>query len=564
MLTQSGGSGLVGYRAGVSTPITTRSSASGPPVIRRLGRRVRDGAALPVVPDSATVQDVSNVADLVRRAAAERPDRPALRWHGGTTTWAELDGQVDAVAAGLTALDLPYKGWPARVAVALPNVPEFAIWFFGALRAGLIAVPINPELTGRELAHAIRDSGAGVLVGTPDVLAAVATAGATPPHTYQTGHAFPAARAPGPAETGGEDLAVLLYTSGTAGAPKGAMLSHRALLANHEQLARLDPPPVGPDDIVLLALPLFHAYGLNCGLGAVAYHGACGVLMERFDPADALELIVDEGITTIVGVPPMYVAWSSMGDRLAESMRGVRIAVSGAAPLEPAIGRRFAQATGRPVHEGYGLTETAPVVTSTLASTSRKPGSIGQPIPGVDLKLRLSGGAELIVDGPLDEDDFDDDAPGSPGSDPGEIAVRGPNLFSGYWPDGHDRPDSEGWWPTGDVAYADAEGDLFLVDRIGELILVNGFNVYPHEVEQVLVGHPAVRDAAVLGVTHPHTGQSVKAYVVRDDDLTADELIAYCERHLARFKCPTAVEFVSDLPHSPIGKVRKAALRAGL
>jgi long-chain acyl-CoA synthetase len=509
------------------------------------------------MPDSANVQDVRNLADLVRRAATERADRPALRWPDRTLTWAELDQQVDAIAAGLAALDLPADRHPARVAIGLPNVPEFAAWLFGALRAGLIAVPVNPGYTGRELAHVLGDSGAAVLVGTGDVVAAAKAARAAPRHTYPLGETPDAATAPPP--TAEHDLAILLYTSGTAGAPKGAMLTHRALLANHEQLARLDPAPVGPDDVALLALPLFHAYGLNTGLGAVAYHGACGVLVERFDPTDTLELISRHGVTTVAGVPPMYVAWSLMGDRLTAAFKGVRLAVCGAAPLEAATARRFAEAAGQPVHEGYGLTETGPVVTSTLASRTRKLGSIGRPIPGVQVKLIQDDG-EILIDGPLGEE-TDDDASGSPGTDPGELVLRGANLFSGYWPDGRGGPDGDGWWATGDVAYADADGDLFLVDRLGELILVSGFNVYPHEVEQVLAGHPAVDEAAVIGVPHPYTGQTVKAYVVRSGDVTADELIAYAERNLARFKCPTAIEFVPELPHSATGKVRKSVLR---
>jgi long-chain acyl-CoA synthetase len=506
------------------------------------------------------VHEVRNVADLVRRAADTRPDHPALRWHDRMLTWAELDQRVDDLAAALAALDLPANGDHApRVAIGLPNVPEFAVATFAALRANLIAVPVNPGYPARELAHLLSDSRAVVLIGSQDVVAAAA--GNAPRHTFTLGE-LPRGGGPvPPTTTGGEDVAVLLYTSGTAGAPKGAMLSHRALLANHDQLAALPSPPAGPDDVLLLALPLFHAYGLNSGLVAIAYHAATGVLVERFDPADTLDHIARHGVTVVAGVPPMYIAWSLMGDRLAAAFKSVRLTACGSAPLDPATADRFAGASGQPVHEGYGLTETAPVVTSTIGSTTRKPGSIGRPIPGVEVKLALAGGGEVVVDGPLDDDDYDDDSPGTPGTDPGEVLVRGANLFSGYWPDGRDGPGPEGWWHTADVAYADADGDLFLVDRLGELILVSGFNVYPIEVEQVLMTHPAVTEAAVLGVPHPYTGQTVKAFVVRSGDVTADELIAYAEKNLARFKCPTAIEFVAELPHSATGKVRKGVLR---
>jgi len=498
------------------------------------------------------VQDVSNFADLIRRAAAMHGTRPALRSHDTVVSWAELDRQVDAVAANLAALGLPadQSGRP-RVAIALPNVPEFAAVFFGVLRAGLVAVPINPAYTARELAHVFADSGAAVLVAVQG-----ATADGEPSRRYQLGKNLPELLKGGgnqqAAIGGGEDLAVLLYTSGTGGAPKGAMLPHRALLANHEQLAQLEPAPVTSDDVLLLAVPMFHAYGLNSGLGAVAFHGACGVLIERFDPADSLETIERHGVTGVIGVPPMFIAWSLMGEQLRRAWSGVRLAVCGASPLDGAAERRFAEVTGQPVHQGYGLTEGAPVLTSTLASASVKPGSIGQPIPGVEVKLVDASGGEVM----LDEDD-------EVRTDPGEIVARGRNFFLGYWPDGAAGPGTDGWWATGDVAYADEDGDLFIVDRIGELILVSGFNVYPHEIEMVLGAHEAVVEAAALGVPHPYTGQTVKVIVVREpgSQVTAEEIISYCERNLARFKCPTAVEFVAELPHSATGKIRKAALR---
>src|SRR6185312_15465315 len=210
--------------------------------------------------------------------------------------------------------------------------------------------------------------------------------------------------------------------------------------------------------------------------------------------------------------------------------------------------------------------ETAPVLTSTLVGPVVKPGSIGRPLPGLQLRLVGATGEDLWRDGqavPDDDPDELDISDVAPGTDPGEIVVRGPNLFSGYWPDGADGPAADGWWATGDVAYADEDGDLFLVDRLGELILVSGFNVYPQEVEQVLAGHPDVVEAAVLGMPNEQIGQTVKAFVVRTEgsSLTAADLIAYAERKLARFKCPTEVEFVASLPHSATGKVRKAALR---
>jgi long-chain acyl-CoA synthetase len=360
---------------------------------------------------------------------------------------------------------------------------------------------------------------------------------------------------------------VLLYTSGTEGAPKGAMLSHRALIANHVQLAEVEPTIVDSDDTVLLALPMFHAYGLNTGLGAVAFHGACGVLAERFDAEESLRLIAQEQVTVVVGVPSMYTLWAGHLTSSAP-VATVRVAVCGAAPLESVTARRFTAITGIPINIGYGLTETAPVVSSTLVSPAPKVGSIGRALPGVQVRLVAAGEivwrSDAVGDPDADSGDgLETESPDSPGSDPGEIVVQGANLFDGYWPDRRGGPSPDGWWATGDVAYADDDGDLFLVDRIGELIIVNGFNVYPYEVELVLTAHPGVAEVAVIGAPDPVRGQTVRAFVVRAAGSTVEQadLIRHCERNLARFKCPTQISFVDELPHSAIGKVRKVMLR---
>jgi long-chain acyl-CoA synthetase len=322
------------------------------------------------------------------------------------------------------------------------------------------------------------------------------------------------------------------------------MLSHRALLANLDQTSAITPPAVGPDDVVLLVLPLFHVYGLNGALGMVARHAATGVLVERFDPLQTLAEISQHQVTAIVGAPPMWVAWSLLPD-IGDSFGTVRVALSGAAPLPAPVLHRILDLTGQHVFEGYGMTETAPVLTSTLVSEVPKPACIGRAIPGLELRLLDEQGQ------PVEE------------GDPGEIVVRGPNVFSGYWPDGSDGPDADGWFATGDVAVEDEDGDLHLVDRRRELILVSGFNVYPREVEDVLVAHPEVAEAAVLGIEHPYTGEAVKAFIVPTPGatLTTEGLIAHAARSLARFKCPTVVEFVDALPHTAIGKVAKGRLR---
>jgi long-chain acyl-CoA synthetase len=339
------------------------------------------------------------------------------------------------------------------------------------------------------------------------------------------------------------------------------MLSHRALLANLEQCAKLWPSPVLPNDVVLLAIPLFHAYGLNPALGLLARAGATGVLVDHFDPAGTLELIARHGITAVPAVPAMYVRWAEE-PRLREAFAGVRLATSGAAPLPPATLLAF-RAAGISVYEGYGLTEAAPVLTSALVGGTPKPGSVGRVIPGVALRLAEATGGEAEQEPDAEGGPGELDLVG-PGGGPGEIVVRGPNLFSGYWPDGADGPDGEGWWATGDVAYADDDGDLHLVDRRTDLILVSGFNVYPAEVEAVLAAHPGVAEAAVVGRPDPERGdETVLAYVVPAEGAspTQQELLDWAARSLARFKLPATVEFVPELPHTATGKVIKSQLR---
>ena len=490
-----------------------------------------------------TARTTGNLADLVRDAASASPDKVALLFHGQTLSWGELDGLVSAAARGLRALGLEVGD---RVAVHLGNTPEFAVIYFGALRAGLVALPVNPGYTADELTHILADSAAAAVVTastTAEVMASVATVPVVVTGTSSYEELL-ADSTTVDSVGGGEDLAVVLYTSGTSGRPKGAMLTHRALLSNLEQTAQIDPPVSGPDDVVLLVLPLFHVFGLNSALGALAWHAATGVLAERFDPVETLELVRRHGITNLVGAPPMYVAWSMLPD-VGDAFTSVRLALSGAAPLPAHVLHRVLDVTGHHVFEGYGLTETAPVLTSTLMSEVAKAGSIGRPLPGIELKL-LDERGKPVEDG-----------------DPGEIVVRGANLFSGYWPDGADGPDANGWFATGDVAVLDDDGDLHLVDRRRELILVSGFNVYPREVEDVLGRLDGVEEAAVIGIAHPYTGESVKALVVlaAGARLTAEEVIAACAKSLARFKCPTAVEFVAELPHSATGKVSKGRLR---
>jgi long-chain acyl-CoA synthetase len=346
------------------------------------------------------------------------------------------------------------------------------------------------------------------------------------------------------AAPGGDDLAVLLFTAGTSGRPKGAMLTHAALRADIDMLLALDdPPPAVPEDVVLVVLPLFHIYGLNAVLGPAAAVGATCVLVDRFDPRESLDLVREHGVTLVAGAPPMYQAWLRVPDGM-DVLRGVRLLTSGGAPLPAAVFDAVAERTGGPVWEGYGLTETAPVIATTLASHRAKAGSVGRPLPGLEVRLVEAGA------------DVDD-------GDPGELWVRGASVFAGYWPDGAGGPDADGWFNTGDVAYADADGDLHLVDRRREVILVSGFNVYPREVELVIDAIPEVAECAVVGIPHDYTGEAVRAFVVLHSGavLSSEAVLAHCARQLARFKCPTSVVVVDELPHSATGKVAKGRLR---
>ncbi|MFZ0323405.1 MAG: AMP-binding protein [Actinomycetes bacterium] len=509
----------------------------------------------------------ANLADYVREAAAERGAHAALVVGATRTSWADLDSAVDAAASGMRASGLVPGD---RVGLVLGNRPEFVVGYFGALRAGLVAVPLNPGFTGREIAASLGHAGVRLVVADRETVAAVRAAALPNASVVVAGSApagpstgtgplgtfddlLAAGRAAGPVgaddrtESPAERLAVIMYTSGTTGEPRGAMLSHAAMIASVEQVAAVTVDGHGlidPEDVVLLVLPLAHVYSLNGTLGGLVRQAATAVLVERFDVDATLRMVGEYGVTNIPGAPPLWVAWATHPE-LRERLAGVRVLFSGAAPLPAAVLEQITAATGLPVYEGYGLTEAAPGVTSTFVSGAPKAGSVGRPFPGVDVRL---------VD--------DDGIPVDPG-DPGEIQVRGPNLFSGYWPDGAGGPDDQGWYATGDVAYAEPDGDLHLVDRRTDLVIVNGFNVYPREVEDVLQSHPGVAEAAVVGVAHAQSGEAVKAYVVARPGatLSPDVLRGYCAQRLARFKRPSSISVVPELPHSVTGKVAKRRLR---
>jgi long-chain acyl-CoA synthetase len=349
------------------------------------------------------------------------------------------------------------------------------------------------------------------------------------------------------ADPSDDALAVLAYTSGTTGDPKGAMLTHGNLQANVRQQMIISEGEVGPDDVLFVVLPLFHIFGLNVCLGLLVFNGATAVLVERYEPVPTLELIQNEGVSVLFGAPTMYSAWVNTPGADQYDLSKVRLAISGAAPLSTETLKGFKDIFGVTIYEGYGLTETAPTLASNRVAGEPRPGSVGMPLPEVELRL-------------VDEEGNDVEL-----GDPGEIVVRGPNVFRGYWRREEETKEAffDDWFRTGDVAVKDEEGYLYLVDRKRDLIIVSGFNVFPSEVEEALVENPKVEEAAVVGVSHPYTGEAVKAYVVlkTGESATEAELIYDVSSRLARFKCPQTIEIVSDLPHLLTGKVLRRALR---
>jgi long-chain acyl-CoA synthetase len=526
-----------------------------------------DAATQPLWPSS-------NLAALVTAAARARPDAEAVVDERRRVTWAELAAECAEVAAGLST-----QGVVAghRVAILLANRVEFVTTYLGALGAGLVAVPLNTTSATGEIVRVLADSQPRVVVcddgtvtgaraaveGLADALAGadedlrrrvvvpriVVVDAPVLPGEQTYADLRSTGRAPTPSPQDPETLAVLLYTAGTSGRPRAAMLPHRALLANVEQAASLTPPPLASEDRVLGVLPLFHVYGLNAVLGQALRQRACVVLADRFDPERILDLVERERVTNVPVAPPALAAWAVHGD-LRDRFAGVRTVLSGASTLAAEVVRRFEEATGLVVHQGYGMTEASPVVTTTLGSLGRpKPGSVGRALPGVEIRVADEHGHNT-------ED-----------GDPGEIWVRGANLFVGYWPDGHGGPGPQGWYATGDVGYLDPGGDLFLVDRLQEIVIVSGFNVYPVEIEEAIAEVEGVEEVAVVGVADEEGTERVVAYVVADPDawIPAERLVqdvsAHCERRLAPFKRPRDVRVVDELPHSVSGKVAQGRLR---
>jgi long-chain acyl-CoA synthetase len=490
-----------------------------------------------------------NLATVLLATAATDPGRTALAGPA-PVTYAELAGRAAVVAARVDEVATPGD----RIVVLAGNEPAFVAAYLGVLLAGAVAVPLNTGSPSHALAGEL-DAVEPVLVlagaGWADLArravahrAGVIDVTVVDDLLDSSDHA-PATTA---ISRAADDLAVLLFTAGTAGAPKPAMLTHGSLLANLEQMQSHPGLRIEPADVALGVLPLFHVYGLNVVLGLALHAGASVSLLEHFHPIETLARVQHDNITVVAAVPAIYDAWLALDEQAAppDALASVRLCASGATTLHATTADGMRRRFGVAVHDGYGLTEASPVVTTTAVGAEPRPGSIGPPLPGVEVELLDADGKPALE------------------GDPGEIVVRGANVFAGYWrdPDATAAVLADGRLHTGDIAVVGADGWLSLVDRAKDVVIVSGFNVFPGEVEDALRSHPDVEDVAVVGEPHPRTGETVVAFVVARDGRAPDpvELLRHAGRRLARYKLPTRVEVVDALPRTFAGKLVRREL----
>jgi long-chain acyl-CoA synthetase len=486
-----------------------------------------------------------NLADLLKDAAERDPDHIAIKLDDAELSYAALDG-ASAHIAGL----LRDHGFEPgdRVGIMLPNVPYFPVVYYGVLRAGGVVVPMNVLLKKREVAFYLTDPGVKLLFAwhgfAQDAQAGAERAGAecllVEPGDFekQVGEADPLTDWAGTAD---EDTAVILYTSGTTGQPKGAELTHANLTRNAQASESLFS--LGSDAVILGALPLFHSFGQTCGMNATISGGGTLTLIPRFEPAKALEIIQRDKVNIFQGVPTMYGAMLHLDGRDKYDTSSLTLCASGGSAMPVELLRGFEEAFGCKVLEGYGLSESSPVASFNHPDRERKPGSIGTPIDGVEMKVVDEDGKEVAQ------------------GEVGEIVIRGHNVMKGYWNNADATAETikDGWLYTGDMANVDEDGYFFIVDRKKDMIIRGGYNIYPREIEEILYEHPAVREAAVLGVPHDEYGEEVGAAVALKDgeEVSESELRDYVKEQVAAYKYPRQIWFVDDLPKGPTGKILK-------
>jgi len=477
-------------------------------------------------------------------SAQRFPGHTALRMDDQALTYADLDDATARLAHMMTSMGI---GPGDRIGLMVPNVPEFGLVFYAALRCGAVVVPMNPLLKEREIAYYLGDSGARFLFAWHQI-ADVAATGAK-----EAGAELVAVGGPAFAESYSSqppvsevvpreplDTAVILYTSGTTGRPKGAELTHAGLNRNQEITAR-NLLQLTPDDVIMGCLPLFHVFGLTCGLNAAIATGAALTLIPRFNPDKALAVIERDRVTVFEGVPTMYSAMLHTDPATRPDVSSLRVCISGGAAMPVEVMRQFEDAFDAIVLEGYGLSETSPVASFNHPHAPRKPGSIGTPVEGVAIRL-VGQDRQEVASGEV-----------------GEIEIRGHNVMKGYWgkPEETAAAIRDGWLATGDMARADEDGYFYIVDRKKDLIIRGGYNVYPREVEEVLYEHPAVAEAAVVGIPHASLGEEIGAAVVLKPgaDVSPADLSAYVKSRLAAYKYPRRVWLLDSLPKGPTGKI---------
>lgn len=495
-----------------------------------------------------------NIAQNIERAAAHFPDQPAILFEGQSIPYRELLAQVDRTARGLASLGIEPG---ARVALFLPNIPAFPIAYLATIKLGAIAVSANSMLTAGELRYVLDDAGADVLFTTESLMPAV---------TPLIGEALPAHRiilcegsAPGsltltalgdghdgplPArDMDRDDPAAILYTSGTTGRQKGATLSHGNVVSNMYSTGhalRIDPA-----DRIMLFLPLFHCFGQNFIMNTAFNSAATVVLHRRFVPDVILDSIASDGVTIFCAVPTIYISLLNAGVPR-ERLANVRTYFSAAATMPVEVASRWREVYGKPVYEGYGLTETSPFACFNH-EWEHRPGSVGAPIEMVEMRV-------------LDPNDHE-----VPRGQWGEIAIKGPNVMLGYW----NRPEESaaalrgGWFHSGDIGYMDVDGYIFLVDRVKDMINSAGFKIWPREVEEILYQHEAVKECAVVGVPDPLKGEIARAWIILRPGAawSEEDVLAYCRERMAAYKVPQGIIFVDELPKSSTGKILKRVLR---
>jgi len=488
-----------------------------------------------------------NLAEILTDSAQRSPDHVAVKMGDAALTYQQVDEASARVAALLRERGIEPGD---RVGVMLPNVPYFPPAYYGVLRMGGVVVPMNVLLKKREVAYYLKDSGAKVLFawhGFAEDAEGGADEAGVECILVEPGKIEPILGAVEPwkemCSREDSDTAVILYTSGTTGSPKGAELTHANLRRNLEIAAGLFD--ISSEDVIFGGLPLFHSFGQTCALNAGIFSGSTITLLPRFDPEQALAIIQADDVTVFQGVPTMYGALLHAPGRENADLSKLRVCASGGASLPVELLKGFEEAFGTKVLEGYGLSETSPVASFNHPDRERKPGSIGTPIEGVEMKLL----------------DIDEE------TGIGEIAIKGHNVMKGYWnkPEATEEAiDADGWFKSGDLAKVDEDGYYFIVDRSKDMIIRGGYNVYPREIEEVLYEHPAIVEAAVVGIPHDEHGEEVGAAIVlkEGEHVSAEDIQEYVKEQVAAYKYPRKVWFVDELPKGPTGKILKREIQA--